>query len=470
VSTAAPPGRPLWSDTSGATVESAANRRLPLDRHLDADVAIVGAGYTGLWTAYYLARLDPSLRIVIVEAETVGFGASGRNGGWASALLPMSLSSMAEKYGRDGALRMHRAMVDTLDEIERVITAEGIDCHFHRGGTLQISRTAAHTTRLVAEVDEYRAFGLGDDHLRWLDAGEASSMIAATRVAGGTFTPHCAAIQPARLVHGLADAVERRGVVIHEHSAVSRIDPDDGRGARVVTDRGAIRAACVVRATEGFTATLRGLRRRVAPIYSLMIATEPLPQAFWDEVGWHERQTFADARHLVIYGQRTADDRIAFGGRGAPYHFGSRVDSRFDVADDVHSGLHHTLLELFPALGDATITHRWGGPIGLARDWHCTVDHDRATGLAMAGGYVGDGVSTTNLAGRTLADLITSTTSDLTDLPWVGHRSRSWEPEPLRWMGINMMVRLPFGADEYEQRTGRSERWRTALLARVTGH
>lgn len=464
--TTAPPGRSLWHDT----LDGVAPHRPPLAGNVDADVAIVGAGYTGLWTAYYLARIDPSLRIVVVDAETVGFGASGRNGGWASALLPMSLTTMAERFGRDGARRMHRAMVDTLDEIEHVIAAEEIDCHFRRGGTLSASRSRAQTARLRSEIDEFRTFGLGEEHLRWLDADAASTMVAVTQIEGGAFTPHCAAIHPARLVHGLAAAAERRGVAIHEHTSVSRIEPDDGRGARAITDRGVIRAGCVVRATEGFTASLRGLRRRLAPVYSLMIATEPLPQAFWDEVGWGDRQTFADGRHLLIYGQRTADDRIAFGGRGAPYHFGSRIHPDFDVNDEVHTALHQTLLELFPILGDAAITHRWGGPIGLSRDWWCSVDHDRTTGLAWAGGYVGDGVSTTNLAGRTLADLITSTRSELTELPWVGHRSRSWEPEPLRWLGINSMVRLPMGADNHEARTGQPDRWRAAILARVTGH
>ena len=466
VSTSAPAGLSLWNDT----LDTVWAPRPPLGGDLVADVAIVGAGFTGLWTAYYLSRRDPSLRIVVVERETVGFGASGRNGGWSSALLPMSLSAMSEHSGRESARRMHQAMIETIDEIERVVTAEGIDCHFRRGGTVTAARSAAQAARLQAEIDEFRSFGLGEEHLRWLERDEAITMIATTKLEGATFTPHCAAIHPARLVHGLAAAVERRGVVIHEHTTVSRIVPDTGHGPSAVTDRGTLRAHCVVRGTEAFTSTLHSLKRRIAPVYSLMIATEPLPQEFWDEVGWHDRQTFADARRMVIYGQRTADDRIAFGGRGAPYHFGSRIDPRFDVDDEVHRALHRTLRDLFPRLGDAAITHRWGGPIGIARDWNCSVDHDPASGLASAGGYVGDGVSTTNLAGRTLADLITSTPSEVTTLPWVGHRSRSWEPEPLRWLGINSMVRLPVGADEYEERTGRSERWRSALLRRVTGH
>jgi glycine/D-amino acid oxidase-like deaminating enzyme len=201
-----------------------------------------------------------------------------------------------------------------------------------------------------------------------------------------------------------------------------------------------------------------------------MIATEPLPASFWDEVGWSRRETFSDARRLVIYGQRTADDRIAFGGRGAPYHFGSSVKPEYDRNTRVHDDIHATLKEIFPQLADAAITHRWGGPVGAPRDWYCSVGVDRSTGLGWAGGYVGDGVATTNLAGRTLCDLITGETSDLTSLPWVDHRSRKWEPEPLRWMGINSMVRLPIGADAYEHKHRRPERWRSRIISSILGH
>jgi glycine/D-amino acid oxidase-like deaminating enzyme len=186
-------------------------------------------------------------------------------------------------------------------------------------------------------------------------------------------------------------------------------------------------------------------------------------------VGWAERSTFSDARRMVIYGQRTADDRIAFGGRGAPYHFGSALKPSFEQHRRVHELLAQTLHELFPPLGDVRIDHRWGGAVGVPRDWQCSVGLDRSTGMAWAGGYVGDGVGTTNLAGRTLADLITGTATELVDLPWVGHRSRRWEPEPLRWIGINSMVRLPIGIDRYEERHRRPERWRSAILDRMTG-
>lgn len=455
--------RSLWQATAPPAPVDAP--RSPLDASIDVDVAIVGAGYTGLWTAYYLAIAQPGLRVAVVEANAVGFGASGRNGGWCSALLPMGLDSIAKDHGHDEARRMQLAMHETIDEIERVTHEEAIDCHFVKGGTVVLARNAAQVPRLTEEIEASRRFGFGEDDLRWLEADEAHDVIGATRVLGGTYTPHCAAIHPLRLARGLADAVERRGVRIYEYTPVTELAP-----GVVSTAAGAVRATTVVRATEAWTPSLPGARRAIAPIYSLMIATAPLPADVLEEIGLRRRETFADARRMVIYGQRTADDRLAFGGRGAPYHFGSKIKSSYDHDASVHQAVRTTLVEMFPVLRDVEITHQWGGPVGAPRDWTCSVGFDRATGLASAGGYVGDGVATTNLAGRTLADLITGARSPLVDLPWVGHRSRNWEPEPLRWMGINSMVRLPGGADAYEERTGRPERWRSAILDRVLGH
>jgi glycine/D-amino acid oxidase-like deaminating enzyme len=226
----------------------------------------------------------------------------------------------------------------------------------------------------------------------------------------------------------------------------------------VRTRGGTVRAEFVVRATEAWTPTLPGHAREIVPVYSLMVATEPLSAAFWSRAGLESRTTFADHRHMIIYGQRTADDRMAFGGRGAPYHFGSTISPTFDREPAVHALLRQTLTELFPEVADARFTHAWGGPLGIPRDWHSSVGLDRATGLAWAGGYVGDGVSTTNLAGRTLADLITGADTPLTQLPWVGHESPRWEPEPLRWLGVNAGLWTMKLADRSESRRGRPSR------------
>jgi glycine/D-amino acid oxidase-like deaminating enzyme len=443
----------LWFDQLAEPLRP----RAALAGDSEFDVAIVGAGFTGLWTAYYLLAAEPTLRVAIVEKEIAGFGASGRNGGWSSALFPVSVSTLAREHGRQAAVAQYAAMRDTVAEVERVAAREGIDADIAMSGTVVLARSEPQLRRAEHEVEEAAEFGLGT---MLLDAAAATVRVNATDVLGATYTPHCAAIQPAKLVRGLAEVVERRGAVIYEQSVASSIAPH-----AVHTPGGTVRAQYVIRATEGYTAQLPGARRAIAPVYSLIIATEPLSDAVWDEVGLPNRETFSDFRHLIIYGQRSADGRMVFGGRGAPYHYGSRIRPSFDRVPSVFAALQETLGELFPVLRGVPITHRWGGPIGIARDWHASVGLDRATGLGWAGGYVGDGVSTTNLAGRTLTDLVLDRQSDLTGLPWVGHRSRRWEPEPARWLGANAGLRAMTWADAAERRRGRPSRLASAVTA-----
>jgi glycine/D-amino acid oxidase-like deaminating enzyme len=444
----------FWHDTVPGSLEPAT----PLTEDIEVDVAIVGGGLTGMWTAYYLSKADPGLKIAICEREIAGFGASGRNGGWCSALFPASLTKLDRMAGREAAIAMYRAMQQTVDEVGKAATEEGIDCHWSKGGTIQFVRSATQLERAKNEVHEARMYGFDASDLRFLSAAEAREVGGASDLLGAVFTPHCAAIHPARLARGLADVLRARDVRIYENTAVQRIEP-----GRLVTSGGIVSAAHVVRATEGYTAELPGSERMVAPVYSLVVATAPLPESVLEQVGLATRPTFNDMRHLIIYGQRTADGRLVFGGRGAPYHFGSAIRPSFDRVPAVFSALRKTLIELFPVLSDVPITHTWGGPIGIARDWCASVGLDRSTGIGWAGGYVGDGLSTTNLAGRTLSDLITGRETEITRLPWVGHKSPQWEPEPLRWLGVNSGLRAMTWADRAEARTGRQSRLGSAF-------
>lgn len=446
----------LWN----ATIPDLDHPRPALSLHTgDADawdVVIVGGGFTGLWTARSLAELDPGLRILVVEAERCGFGASGRNGGWCSALFPTAYDTLADRHGAAAADAQRQAMRAAVDEVGAAAAADGIDCHFAKGGTLTLSTSPAQTDRVRAHAEP-------DDV--WLDADAARVRVNATGVLGAMYTPHCAALHPGRLAVGLAAAVEQRGVRIVENTRIGAIAP----GLVTCIDGQSIRAGAVIRATEGYTPTLRAHRRTLAPLYSLMIATEPLPDESWASIGLTERETFTDGRHMIIYGQRTADGRFAFGGRGAPYHFGSRTRPAFDLDDRVFGLLEATLRSMFPQIGSAAVTHRWGGPLGVPRDWMASVGFDPHSRLGWAGGYVGDGVSTTNLAGRTLADLVLGRETPLTALPWVGHRSPRWEPEPARWLGINGGRALADVADRSEGRTGRPARWAERLMAKLSG-
>ncbi|GAA3618861.1 FAD-dependent oxidoreductase [Marihabitans asiaticum] len=457
---------PLWWDGAADQVAPAPE---PLPSHVD--VAIVGGGFTGLWTAYYLLRERPELSVLVLEAEHIGFGASGRNGGWVSALFPVGAERLAARHGRSAALAMLQALRDTVDEVGSVLSGEGVDAGFVKGGSLILARGDAQAERARAAVEADATWGGG---ARWLSRAETLERFAVAdapgrAVRGATLDPHCARVHPRRLVDGLAGLVRARGGMIAERSAVTGLRRTT-RDRHLVTvgGRGSLTAGTMIRATEGYTASLPRVHRRLAPVYSLMVATEPLSTAQWEQIGLREREVFADHGHVVIYGQRTVDDRIAFGGRGAPYHFGSRISPAFDHDEAVFSSLRRTLTDLLPD-AELNFTHAWGGPLGIPRDWHPSVGFEADARVGWAGGYVGDGVAATNLAGRTLADLVLGRRTGLTGLPWVQHRSPSWEIEPLRWLGVNAGLQLAGLADREERATGRPAR-SAALLDRLTGH
>lgn len=450
----------LWHDDPSLTPFSSA----PLKGDISADVAIVGAGYTGLWTAYFLLKENPALNVVICEAETVGYGASGRNGGWCSALFPASMKKIASLSSRDEAIRLQRAMNASIAEMGAIIAAEKIDCDWKQGGYVSLARNEAQLVRSRNEVAGWNSWGFGKEHMQLLSKKEASERANATEVIGGTFTPNCAAMHPAKLASGLARVVHGLGAKIYEQTRVTQIAE-----RRLETEHGTVRADVIIRATEGFTAEFRESHRAIIPMYSLMVATEPLSKSQLAEIGLGERETFSDKRHLRIYGQRTNDGRLAFGGRGAPYHYGSRVSPSFDRDEGVHDMLRGILRGLFPVLGETKFTHAWGGNLGIPRDWYPSVTFDRRTGFGQAGGYVGDGVSTAYVAGKTLAAEILETDSDMRTLPWAGRHSPNWEIEPLRWLGVNAVTQAFAQSDRDEARTGRPAGIASAVW-RFIGH
>jgi len=433
---------------------------LPGDR--DADVCIVGAGYTGLWTAYYLKRADPALRITVLEARFAGFGASGRNGGWLAGLAPGSRALLAKRHGRDSVITWQRMLNETVDEVIAVTRSEGIDADIVKGGNLEVARTDAQAVRLRAEFDEDRHWGVDDVEI--LSGSEAAQRVRVDQLVLGSFNPHCARVQPAKLVRGLADVCQRLGVTIYEQTPVTTISP-----GRAETPLGVVRAPIVLRATEGFTARMRGLRRRWLPMNSAMIATDPMSESLWRTIGWEGRETLGDLAHGFFYAQRTADDRIAIGGRAVPYRYASRIDRDGAVGQATIDHLTAVLNTVLPQTRGVPIAHGWCGVLAVPRDWTAGVGLDRATGLGEAGGYVGHGVAATNLAGRTLADLVLGRSTALTALPWVDHRSRTWEPEPLRWIGVQGLYSAYKLADRHEA-GGRSTTSPIAVIAdRITG-
>jgi glycine/D-amino acid oxidase-like deaminating enzyme len=424
------------------------------------DVAIVGAGFGGLWTAYYLKLADPSLRVTVVEAEVAGFGAAGRNGGFVSAGIAGSGARYARRSGWDSVLRAEREVQHGIDEIGRVVSSEGIACGFQKAGALTVATTQPQLKRLRARVEAKHSLGLGREDIRLLSAEESADLIRGPEgLLAASFTPHCARVDPARLARGLAAACERLGVKIYEQS------PAEGLGPRSVQCRdGRISADVVVRATESYTIRERAERRKFLPLYSLAIATEPLPTRIWDELGWRDGLGFADLGHLYYYAQRTGDGRIVVGGRGAPYRLSDPISPENEQDAHVYERLVHTLRTAFPVAADARITHHWGGPLAIPRDWCMRTTFDRRTGLGFVGAFGGHGVTAANISGRTMRDLVLGHSTDLTSLPWVGHHTRNWEPEPLRFIASKAIHRVLASADAYEERTGKTAK-RVRLVA-----
>ncbi|MGW1773653.1 NAD(P)/FAD-dependent oxidoreductase [Streptomyces sp. NPDC002104] len=436
--------------------------RAPLTGNTTADVVIVGGGYTGLWTAYYLKTAAPDLRVTVLEQKFCGYGASGRNGGWLYNGIA-GRDRYATLHGHQAAQRLQHAMNETVTEVIDTAAKEGVDADIHRGGVLEVARTPAQLSRLKAFHAAELAFGETDREL--YDATDTRARIDVADAVGSSWTPHGARIHPLKLVKGLAAACERLGVVIHESTPVTEIAP-----RRALTPYGTVRAPYVLRCTEGFTAALKGQKRSWLPMNSSMIATAPLPPETWSQIGWSDASTLGDMAHAYMYAQRTADDRIAIGGRGVPYRYGSRTDNDGRTQPATITSLTRLLESFFPALTGVEITHAWSGVLGVPRDWCATVTLDTTTGLGWAGGYVGSGVATANLAARTLRDLVLNDRTDLTTLPWVNHRVRRWEPEPFRWLGVQALYAAYREADRRESTTHTPATTPLARLAdRISG-
>jgi glycine/D-amino acid oxidase-like deaminating enzyme len=417
----------------------------------EADVCVVGGGFTGLWTAYELLRAAPDLRVVVLEAEYVGFGASGRNGGWVLGRVSGNARAWRRRGGDSAPRAMAQAIRDTVGEVGQVVEREQIACDWRQGGSLTVAQNEAQLARLERELGREGEWAQGDFAVRLLSGAELAQRVAVHEGVGALYTPYCARVQPARLAAGLAAAAERRGAVIYERSRVVQ-----ATGHSAQTASGSVRARYVVLATEGYTANFPQRHRRLLPLNSAMIVTEPLAPELWSALGWEGAETLLDGSHFYTYSQRTADGRVAIGGRGVPYRFGSRTDREDPVPERTVAQLRERLAPPLPQLREVPVARAWHGVLGVARDWCPSVGLDRASGLAYAGGYAGEGVAASNLAGRTLRDLILGQDTELTRLPWVGKPARNWEPEPLRFVGAHGIYYLYRAADQQEAKTGRS--------------
>lgn len=423
------------------------NAEPPLPGNITCDICIVGGGFTGLWTAYYLKKLDPSLDIAIIEKRFSGYGASGRNGGLLSGSMPWKRENYLKRASRESIIAMEKLAAATVDEVIGVAEAEGIDADIRRCDRLRIARNEAQAERLRQQYSHMLLWEVPSEKISLISAEDVRKRIHVNEVAGGMVTRGAANVQPAKLVRGLASVVKQLGVPIYEQTKSRSIEP-----GKVFTDRGVISSRVVVRATEAYTASLQGHERDVLPMNSAMVVTEPLSADQWKSIGWSGYESLIDLSHVYCYSHRTRGNRIAIGGRGVPYRFGSQTDRDGVTQTASTNQIRAMLTSLFPQLKDVKIEHTWCGVFGIPRDWCGSVGFDMDSGIAWSSGLAGTGISGSNLAARTLADLIMRRATELTRMPLVNHPIRPWEHEPFRWIGVRSMYKLYEFADVSEGR------------------
>jgi len=438
----------FWLETCGDVLTP----RPALSGSIDVDVAILGAGFTGMWTAWHLLKREPSLKIAIVESEIAGWGASGRNGGWCYPGFAVGPAAMTERFGADAARNVALAMIGAVDDVEAVCAEQGIDADQVRSGAIEFARAPYQLAKVRGMAEEYAAVGLAD-RVPLLSAEEAARHLRVPGALEAVWTKDGLTVQPAKLARGLARAVEAAGATIYEQTRV--LDYRGGNRPVLVTDKGDVTASrAIVLAGEAYLSRLKKLRRDVIPIASNMVATEPLPQSFWDEVGWEDRATVGGFGPTGAYIQRTKDDRIALGPYRGRYPFASNITDAFDRDDEVFEHARTVARVWFPGLKDYRFTHAWGGVLGSPRDHLPVMGFNPRTKVALAYGYTGEGVAAANLSGQVLGDLITGRDTVLTTLPMATHQPEEWEPEPLRWMGVTFVRKSLYRLDEEAERTG----------------
>jgi glycine/D-amino acid oxidase-like deaminating enzyme len=435
----------FWLEqASSGYVESPA-----LEGMVRADVLIIGGGFTGLSSAYHLKREHPGLRVVLVESDVVGFGASGRNAGFAMTLFGPTFGTTALRFGRQRAVEAHRYMEHAVSYIGELVRARNLSCDYEYPGFLRVATTPAYARRIQAEIELARSLGI--DGIEWIDAESTRARVDSPTYLGAWHEPHCALINPARFARELKRVALTAGVEIYERSPVTNLE--FGAPIRAQTPHGAVEADKLVLATNAFSAQFPLLRARQCPVHTYIVLTEPLNAAQLDSIGWRGRQGVEDGRNLAHYYRLTPDNRLLAGGGDARYFYGNQtgVDKHLPTFER----LQQFVAETFPGLRGLKITHRWGGAISATLD------------LAPALGYVGadrrvvysvgcmrHGVALSTLNGVTISDLIMERRSELTDVFFVNRRTVPLPPEPLRMPLANGILGVMRAQDAFDERKG----------------
>ena len=399
----------------------------PLASDFEVDVAIVGGGFTGLSAAHHLKLAEPQLRVAILEGEVIGFGASGRNGGFNMTLFGLTLSITALRFGKEQAREAHLYMERAVETTRELIRELRIDCDYEHPGFLRVATSEKYRNRLLHEIEVARKLGL--EGISWLDREPTQLEVASPLYLGAWWEPRCGLLNPAKLAWGWREVIAAEGVDVFERTPVTEIARDGGK-IRLTTPGGHVVADRVVLATNAYSHLIPQLSHKQVPAWTHIVLTEPIDDELLATIGWRNRQGIEDARNLVHYYRLTADNRLLMGGRDVSIRYGRDMDG--DLNDATFAELERDIVQTFPSLSDVRISHRWGGPVSVTVDMAPAIGCVGDERIVYSVGCIGHGVSMTHLNGRTVADLVLGRKTELTDVFFVRRRTIPWPPEPIR--------------------------------------
>jgi glycine/D-amino acid oxidase-like deaminating enzyme len=399
----------------------------PLSSDIRVDVAIVGGGFTGLTTAHFLKKAEPSLNVALLESQVIGFGASGRNGGFNMTLFGLTMGITAMRFGRANARQAHLYMERAVDTLKALVEENSIDCDYEHPGFLRVATSPHYARRIRHEID--LAHSLGLTGIEWIGQDAVREQVNSPTYLGAWSEPRCGLINPAKLAWGWKGVIKGQGVAVYERSPVINMVKSSGRIV-LKTPNGRVNAAKVVLATNAYSHLVPGIKWKQAPIWTHIVLTEPLSEKQLEPIGWKNRQGIEDARNLVHYYRLTADNRLLMGGRDISFSFGYDMDR--DLNERVFEGLKKDVAATFPSLAGVRYTHQWGGPVSVTLDLAPAMGYLGDRNVIYSVGCMGHGVSLTHLNGATAADLALERKTDLTDTFFVNRRVLPWPPEPVR--------------------------------------
>jgi glycine/D-amino acid oxidase-like deaminating enzyme len=435
----------------------------PLEGEMQADLVIVGGGFCGLWTAYHLLKADPGMTVIVLEASAVGYGASGRNGGFAMTLIHQGLKTLAATVGDEQARALHLAAEEAIHGISSVCEAEGINADLQPNGLLTVSNTPLQDPIIREEVETAERLGLGG--VSFLEQDEIREAIHSETFRCAVREETCTLLNPARLVRGLKDAVIRAGGRVFEQTPMDRLE-ETADGVLVVTPRGQIKSQRALLAANAYGAQIPQLKRYVMPFYSYILLTEPLSDEQWKRVGWEGREGMEDRRNFLHYMRPTVDGRMMWAGRDAPYR-PNGPDPKYDRDERIFKRLEETFAWTFPQLDDVKIEYRWGGPIGITGTFMPCAGWFEGERVAYAFGFAGHGVAITNLVARSMCDVILGRDTDRTRLALIGQKPINLGPRLIR----DPMVRMSIAHSLRQDDAGKAQKlpFMMRVLGRLSG-